>query len=346
MYDIPEELDYSKIEQEFEITQDYRDFILHYNRVMDIGVQYLIVKANWMLLLQEKEIYHRNMSFIGFIRKYQAHEDKRVKSLVLNAMYLQLKQDMEDLSNEVILERCNDLVDYAYEIEEHTAEVCVPLVFAYWTKAESIRKKDWRKSQHFYNKVIELSQRIIDDEHEVYKVRGQIAKVTLHLQHGHSEHIDKLFYKTLEKYTGHKNPTVINLIDEMIDSYIHHLVSEDAWFYQAEQSKKFIEYLSENSEVPKILLNSVVPERATPRLLWIAYAYWGAKQEVLYEQYLLRYFSFITSWDEALHTFKEYLQFDTVKDRKIFLDYTEDLHKRYVNLEKYRKLFRSEKTRR
>lgn len=344
MTQLSEEVDYLKIEGEFNNVQDYRDFILQYNKVKNLDVQYLIVKAHWLLLLGEDDVHQQKASLIGFIRKYHAATEDRIKVIVAKAMFVKLKLEADELKGDELLEECNNLVDYTYDIHEPSVEVYQALVFSYWHKAQAIRKKDWRKAQHFYNQVSDLCSRINDNEHELYKIKAQIAKVTLHLQYGYSDHIDKLFYKAVNKFVPHTNSVVVDLLDDMIDLYIRYLVSEDEWFYQAEQSKVFVNYLSDQPNVKKIILDSLTPKRATPRLLWIAYVHWGNKEALLCEQYLLRYFAFTSEWSDALNNFKEYLQFDTVKDRKAFLEYAEDLYKRHINLEKYRKLFRSDRS--
>lgn len=317
---------------------------MQYNKVKNIDVQYLLTQAHWFLLIQEKDIQQQKNGLVGFIRKYQTSTEDRVKVMVVMAMFLKIRVELSDLREHEILEDCNNIIDYSYDIYERTTEVYKALVFAYWFKAQKIRKKDWRKSQHFYNRVSEFCVNIHDDEHGLYKIKAQLAKITLHLQYGESEQITHLFYHNMNKFVGYSNLIIINLIDEMIDLYIQYLASEDEWFYQAEQSTIFIEYLTEHPDVQKIILNSLVTERAIPRLFWIAYAYWGADQELWCEKYLLRYYSFVPEWGNALNDFKEYLQFNTAKDRKAFLAYAEDLYKRHISLEKYRKLFRSDRS--
>ena len=344
MNDTTKELDYPKIVKDFEELTDYRTFILQYNHVQDYEVQFLIVKATWLIILNEEDGEHKRRDLRGFIRKYTHHQDDRIKSFVAHAMFFQLDADKYNSDNDEYLEACNTFIEFTSTIDTQTRYIHKGLILAYWCKAQATRKKDWRKSQYFYNKVVEFCQKLGESPYVLYLVKAQIAKVLLHLHFGHSEHIEKLFYVAMQKYANHPHPEIVLLLDHVINTYIHYLVSEDGWFYQAESGQIFIEFLSNNLDMQKIMLKSIVKENSVPRLVWVSYAYWGNSYHVLCEQYLLRYFKFFESWEEVLLSFKEYLQFNTAKDRKLFLEYAEDLHKRHISLEKYRKMFKSDKS--
>ena len=345
MNDTIKEVDHLKIGEDFERVTDYRTFILQYNHIQHHVVNFLIIKARWYIILNEKDNEQQSVDLILFIRMHSQSDDIRVRNFVAHAMLLQLKQYDYALSLSKYLEICNNFIEYTSLLQNINEHIYKGLILAYWFKAELISTKDWRKAEYFYNKIIDFCQKISEGAYTLYSVKSEIAKVFLHLHHGHDEYIEKSFYVIMQEYVDHKEAEIISLLDELINCYIHYLMSQDTWFHQAELGQVFVEFLSNHLGMQKIMLQSENRENSVPRLIWVSYAYWGNQYHVLCEQYLLRYYKFFNHWEEVLRSFKEYLQFNTAKDRKLFLEYAKELHKRHVNLEKYRKMFRADKAR-
>lgn len=330
--------EYAIIESELESSDDYRAFILKYFEIKNQKVQYLLIKANWLLLAQEQNQSNYLAGLRQFVRKHQSHADDRVKAMVIDVWFKRFKLEMSHLNYFEINEALNNLAEYAHNIVGEYKEVYKVLVYVYWFKGQHTLDKDWRKAQYFYNKVISLSREINDEEHNLYIIKAKISKVVLHIQYGHSERIEQLFYKYLEDYVKHPNSSVHLQLKQLIQLYIDHLVLEHQWFTLHDNAKRVLDYIETHLELQNIILTVDDVGTDPEILLLLAQQYW-LQDKVIYEDFLYKYFEDVADKAHLIEMIDDYLVFDAHKVYKNFILVIDELYERYINLNKYRKLF-------
>lgn len=330
--------EYAIIESELESSDDYRAFILKYFEINNPKVQYLLIKANWLLIAQEENETNYLAGLRQFIRKHQSNPDDRVKAMVIDVWFKRFKLEISHLNYFEINESLNSLAEYAHSIIGEYKEVYKALVYVYWFKGQHTLDKDWRKAQYFYNKVISLSREINDKEHDLYIIKAKISKVVLHIQYGHSERIEQLFYKYLEDYVTHHNPIVHVQLKQLVQLYIDHLVLEHQWFTLHNNAKRVLNYIEMHPELQHILLTVDDVGTDPEVLLLLAQQYW-LQNNIIYEDFLYKYFEDIADKAHLIAMIDDYVVFDSNKLYKNFILLIDELYERYINLNKYRKLF-------
>lgn len=338
MSNLIEQDEYLILKTQLESSKDYRNFIDKNSNSTDVNIKYLLIKAAYLLVLEEKNELFYILGLRHFIKNNSFNVDNRVRALVVDVTFKLLKAELPTLVADQILDEMNKLLEYASSITGHYNMVSEALIYIYWFKAQNILDRDWRKTQYFYNKIILLVKGLNNSDHSNDLIKAQLAKLILEIQFDPSPSIEQKFYDYIDLYLGNIDLEVKHQVQALCFKYIIFIFNQENTLKQ-KYFKKLLKEIDRNANLKQLVLSLVQNGLDLKIILFIGQQYW-LKNNKVYEEFFFKYFEYKQDKDQLQDIVKEYLEFESTEQLGIFVKLLEDLYERYVGLNKYRKLFK------